>query len=694
MNRYLLSQIPILRLVLPLSAGILFAKPFGSPTQLQIWTGITILFFCLAFFQFILYKRKYRFRYRWVSGAIVFCFIFSIGAILQIWTDERFKPSYFQKISSDYLHVKIIGQPQLKKNGILFQVNVLNAVRNDSLLPVSGNLLVYLGDTSQVGSLYYGDELLIKSNLAEISPALNPYQFNYKNYMANKQIFHQSYIRKWEMKKLGKNSGNPIIYESMRLRDYCILLYKKYLLNDESVSLASTLVLGYRADLSDDIVQAYQDTGTTHILSVSGLHVGIIFIMLNYLLSFMIKIKYGYILRAALLIIAVWFYAIISGLSPAVNRAAVMLSFIILGLATRRSSNIFNTIAISALLLLLYDPNYLFDVGFQLSYIALSGIIYFQPKFQELYTPSNWFARQTWILITVSVAAQLVTFPLSIYYFHQFPIYFLVSNLVVIPLATMVLYGGVFVLFANPFIWIAEKIGFLLHYIIIFMNYLLATIGNLPGAVSRAIWFSTPQFYLLSFSIILLILFIETRKNKYILQIMACLVVIVGIGVFNSIRNSITQKAVFHSSDKGLIVSVINGNQGVVISKTTIDKKEINFLTANLFNHYGISKPDFIENDTSFNNLFIAENYLQLNNTFIFCLQKNKENIPIAGCDYIFLEKMKIANALELIKKCKSKTLIVDKRYDIEEEKMIEEMLKIKNLKVHFLSKGAFTIEL
>ncbi len=694
MNKYLLSQIPIVRLVIPLAFGIIFAKYLELEASTNTFLFVFLSFLIFSFFVIKLYKHKFRFRFRWISGFAISGFAFCFGAWLNLSSNEFHQVQHFKNSKSEYLHVKIIGQPQLKVKGILFQAEVLNSIKQNSVSPISGKLLVYLSDTSRIPELYYGEELIIPAKYSLISKPLNPYQFDYKTYMANKQIFHQAYVNGWECKLLNRNSGNSLIYQSMKLRDFCILIYKKYLLSPESVSLASTLVLGYRSDLSEEVVQAYQNTGTTHVLSVSGLHVGIIFVMLNFLLSFLDKIKYGKILKTIILIFAVWFYAIISGLSPAVNRAAVMLSFIILGLATKRSANVFNNISISALFLLIYDSNYLFDVGFQLSYIALSGIIYFQPKLQKLYTPTHFIVRSVWVLITVSIAAQIVTFPLSVYYFHQFPNYFLLSNLIVIPLATLVLYAGVFILFLNPFPIIATKMGFVLHYIIEFMNTSLAFIGNLPGSVDRALWFSTSQFFLLCISIILLISFMETRKNKYLLRILFSLLLIFGLGVYDKISNSIQKKIIFNSTDKGMLITYLDGEKSCLIANNDISQKELNFSTANIFNKYGIDYPEILTKDTITNYLIKSSNYLQINNLSIFCLNKNEEMGIPKNIKIIYIEKMNIKKLQKKLIGTGDKIFILDKRYSLEEEKLIKEIITQNNSKVHSLNTGFYTIAL
>ena len=200
--------------------------------------------------------------------------------------------------------------------------------------------------------------------------------------------------------------------------------------NPEAIAVASTLILGYKADLSNDVLQAYSKTGTIHVLSVSGAHVAILLILLSFGFSFLDRFKYGRLIKAILIILIIWYYSLLTGFSPAVCRAAVMISMVIIGKTYSRHISILNILAISAFFLLLYDPLFITDVGFQLSYLTVLGLIVLQPIVYKWVHLENKWADKLWALCSVSIAAQVITFPLSIYYFHQFPVYFLISNFV------------------------------------------------------------------------------------------------------------------------------------------------------------------------------------------------------------------------------------------------------------------------
>src|SRR5690606_17140896 len=311
---------------------------------------------------------------------------------------------------------------------------------------------------------------------------------------------------------LKRNEGNPLISYALQLRQKLVKRFSRFIENKDAAAVASTLILGYRADLSREVLNAYAATGTMHVLSVSGMHVGILFFFLDFMLKWMNKRKSLRILKTLLLLAIIWLYALITGFSAAVCRAALMLSFVIVGKAIHRRTNTYNLLAISAVMLLIYNPYFLLDVGFQLSYLAVAGLIYFYSNIYHAFYVENFFAAKTWSCISLSLAAQLATFPLSMYYFHQFPFYFLLSNLFIILPTVVIMYSGL--LFALlPLDAFSTFTGWILERTISFTNSVLAVIENLPLSVISSIWIN-PWEYVLLYLLIFLLFFSFTLKKK------------------------------------------------------------------------------------------------------------------------------------------------------------------------------------
>ncbi|MGZ3822861.1 MAG: ComEC/Rec2 family competence protein, partial [Mucilaginibacter sp.] len=439
--------------------------------------------------------------------------------------------------------------------------NVLKGEKIDA----SGNLLITVKD-STANHLYYGDELLIPANFSLIEPPFNPAEFNYKQYLANQNIHYQSFLYAHQFYVLNKNAGNPIVAYSLRLRQRLIDKFKSNMRSPEAIAVASTLILGYKADLSNDVLQAYSQTGTVHVLSVSGAHVAILFILLSFSLSFLDKIRYGKTIKALLIIVFIWSYALLTGFSPAVCRAAVMISMVIIGKTYSRHINTLNIMAISAFFLLLYNPLYITDVGFQLSYLAVSGLIILQPIIYKWLDLESKWTDKLWALCSVSIAAQIITFPLSAFYFHQFPVYFLVSNLFIIIPSAVIMYAGITYLLLPQIPFISMALGWILEKSILLMNKVLTLIEHAPYSSINKIWITKPE-YLLLYAITFSFFYLISERKPWVFKLSLFLILLFAISISTKRWNNLKSDNIAFlnlRNHSGIIFKT--GDQAVVLS--------------------------------------------------------------------------------------------------------------------------------
>src|SRR5690606_19594565 len=245
--------------------------------------------------------------------------------------------------------------------------------------------------------------------------------------------------------QFGINKGNPVLGYALSLRQRMVEKLDRSFQDTDALAIASALVLGYQNQISQETLDTFSITGTIHVLSVSGLHVGIVFVVFSSLLFWM-KNKKWKIIKAMILICLIWGYALITGLSSSVLRASIMISFGIIAFSFSRKGNIYNIIAASAFFLLLYNPHFISGIGFKLSYLAVLGIVFLYPKINTFFNIKNRFLSAIWSSSAISIAAQIATFPLVLYYFHFFPVYFLPANVLIILPASFVVYLGFLVL--------------------------------------------------------------------------------------------------------------------------------------------------------------------------------------------------------------------------------------------------------
>lgn len=560
------GETPFVRLLIPLLAGIVFAYSFPSQIIADLWLCVAVFLLFLLFLFLFFYKKYKLYKTSWLAGSIIHACIFFTGAGLTVNNSNRFDPSYFAYGESDYFILKLTNEPVLSNGIFRFETEVLKSFKAKTIQERSGNLLVLCKpDKPFVLNLKYGDILMMPAKFSEVNAPFNPGEFDYKRYLSNRKIHYQAFLNGEQIKLLRRNAGNPVISYALKLRLNCVERINRSLADKDAAALASALILGYRSDLSTEIVNAYADTGTMHVLSVSGMHVGIVFLVLNVLLKPLSRNSRLIFLRSVLIIGFIWFYALLTGFSASVCRAAFMLSFVLIGKSLNRDLNTYNLIAISAFFLLLVDPWYLFDVGFQLSYLAVCGLIYFQPIIYNALYFENKIFDMVWSYSALSLAAQIATFPLSIYYFHQFPVYFLISNLLIVMPVAVIMYAGIaFILF--PFTIVENVSGQFLNHLIIITNNVLFKVEALPSAVLSGLWINELELVLISL-IIFSISLGCSFKIRYMLWQVLILILILSVSLsLKSIGNFKRNELVFMSLRKNSAIAWFNQGKVVVVS--------------------------------------------------------------------------------------------------------------------------------
>lgn len=401
---------------------------------------------------------------------------------------------------------------------------------------------------------YYGQRCLIKGAPRYIEGPHNPGEFDFRSFALRKGISIQDFVTSARVQRLEGFYGNPLVLWIYRWRAYLSSSIHTYIGHESSASVLEALVVGVKSHLESEIKFQYSATGAMHILSVSGLHVGIVYALISYLISQISILKKSKVAAPSLSLGGVWAYALITGAEAAVVRAALMISFVLVGKLLQRKSGIYNSIFFSAFFQLCLDPNLWSDVGFQLSYSAVLGIVYLQPILSNAWHPSNWIWKWVWGLFTVTIAAQLATFPLGLYYFNQFPTYFLVTNFLVIPLSTLVLYGGILMVLVSGVPLVATWVGKIVYYLVHGMNTTVHALSSLPWAVYKVGGFEVGHLLLVYAAIIAMLVFI--RYHQFIYYVMG-LMAMMGLGIVSFINELNIQKheslVIFHSRKEDII---------------------------------------------------------------------------------------------------------------------------------------------
>ena len=435
----------------------------------------------------------------WQRKTLFFVFItwitfFLTGMILVYENDATNHTNYFEKHLKNTSKV-ILAIDKVLKPGNYHHKYVADVVQVDSKKTI-GHVLLNIEKDSTPLLFHTGDLVFLKNKFQDIKSSLNPHQFNYKNYLAKQGIYQQVYATKQELLLLDQTSTSFLGFiAALRLKIQQSLI--QYDFSEDELAVMNALLLGQRQEISKELSDNYSKAGAIHILAVSGLHVGIILLILSFVLKPLERVNKGKLIKLVLVIIFLWFFAVLAGMSASVTRAVTMFSAIALGQFFNKRNAVEHSLIFSMFIILLWKPLFLFDVGFQLSYTAVFGIIWVQPVLYQLWKPTFFIVDKGWQLISVSVAAQLGVLPISLFYFHQFPGLFFISNLIIIPFLGVILGLGLVVL--------------VLSYVSILPVFLEGFYGDVISILNKVVTFVARQekflFSEISFSVIKMIFF-------------------------------------------------------------------------------------------------------------------------------------------------------------------------------------------
>jgi competence protein ComEC len=541
----------IIKLSIFLILGIISGFSFEIPgIPLFISLGFLFVIFCIGFLR----ARKQLFDDIFF-GICTWSLIFSLGiAAVYLHQPKNQSQHYInlENTEAEFLQIRITEslKPNLYNEAYLAEIERIFLKENSN--PLTGRILLNISKDSLENDLELGMKLLVPYKLTNIAEPLNPYRFNYREFMQKQRVEKQLQISNSEIRILSKTAKTPVTYAS-NFREKIIKELSKSKIDKNELAIMQALLLGQRQDISKEIYEEYAAAGAIHILAVSGLHVGIILLILNWLFKPLNYLKNGLVLKTLILIALMWGFAILAGLSPSVVRAVTMFSFIAIGMQMRRKTSVLNSLFISLFILLLVNPYFIFQVGFQLSYLAVFTIVTIQPKLFKLWQPRFKITTYFWGLLSVSIAAQIGVLPLSLFYFHQFPGLFFLSNLLVLPVLGVILGFGILVILLALLKLLPDVLAETYGNLIGLMNQFIRWVAGKEDFVFTDIHFNIWQSlsaYLLIFFFILLIY----KKSFSNLVLFLCgILLFQGSMFYSKIENASIESIVFHKPRKTMI---------------------------------------------------------------------------------------------------------------------------------------------
>ncbi|RYY20020.1 MAG: ComEC family competence protein [Chitinophagaceae bacterium] len=511
MNLYTVSfyrSSPFIRIVVPLIAGISFQKETGLPALFS-YASLAIALTVIISLEFA--KLKFQYSYSLLRGICINVMISSAGCMLLIYGDPANASDSLVKNYVEKSGLVLVLQEPLSEKAASYKTTARVELTslNHTTARHTGKILVYLARSSTNKQLKYGDIIVTKSSLQPVSNSGNPAAFDYRRYCYLQGIHYQVYLRDGDYMLTDLTEKNALKSFIFKLRASIIGILDKNITGAREAGLAEALLIGYKDNLDKDLIQTYANTGVVHVIAISGLHLGLIYAILVMLIRF-VRNKW---LRLSVVLTGIWLFTLLAGASPSVVRSAVMFTCIAFGNTLSRQASAYNSLAASCFILLSYDPFWLWDTGFQLSYAAVLSIIIFQKPVYQLMNITNRLLDTLWKTCAITLAAQILTTPVCMFYFHQFPNLFLAANLVAIPLSSIILILEI-LLCCVAFIPLAASLtGLVTGWLIRLMNSYIEIINSHSFANWGSLQISTLQLILLYIMIAALAYHIlENRK--------------------------------------------------------------------------------------------------------------------------------------------------------------------------------------
>ncbi|SFD15074.1 competence protein ComEC [Algibacter pectinivorans] len=664
-------------LILGISIGYL--NPISLPLALQT-TGLLLI----ALLVFYLITKKSFTKTIWF-GSIAFLAMVSIGILTTILHNQKTAENHYTKVISnniDSLNTVTFRIREVLKPGNyydkyivdIFEVNNSNA---------SGKTLLNIQKDSLKPPLKVDDIYISRTAFKNLIPPLNPHQFDYKSYLKKQYIFHQLFIN--------NESLFPVNYKSTtlfgiaaRLRKHINKKLEPYHFKPDELAIINALILGQRQDISKAVYTSYTNAGAIHILAVSGLHVGVLLLILSFIFKPLERFKYGKLIKTILLVSMLWSFAVIAGLSASVTRAVTMFSIVTIALNLKRPTNIYNTLAISMFLILLVKPMFLFDVGFQLSYLAVFAIVAIDPLIYNLWKPKYWLPDKLWHTFTITVSAQFGIIPVSLYYFHQFPGLFFISNLAIIPFLGIILGLGLIVILLAVINCLPQFVADAYGYIIYLMNTFIDWVSKQEAFLLKDISFSLLYVMVFYWLIITGIRFLFKRNYKNLKLVLTAILIVQGAFIYNALNKPSKEFVVFHKSRFSLIGQTVNTTIIVASDFDSITKS-----TNRIIRDYAVGN-----HLKTFKEQSIQDVY-QLNKKTILVVDSlGIYNIKTLKPEYVLLRQSPKINLNRLIDSLNPKLIIADGSNYKSYADRWEQICRKRKLPFHQTSKkGAFILK-
>jgi competence protein ComEC len=679
-----ISQIPSLRIFIAFAAGILLYKFY--PLSLVVGISLFLVGLCSAlFFRKLPFLQKQKFT--GLNSSALLILLVGLGYCISFFHDITNRPTWYKNhiMTSSSLRANIVTPLKETDRTYKAQAEIISVFNDSCKINTRGETILYFKKDSALPKISQGDEIILVNKLKQIIPKGNPGEFNFAAFCQNKGIYDQAFLTNNEWKTLPSSSTvfkNPFTHWHQFVKN----TIAHYIPHPTERGIALALLTGYRDEIDKDIYSSYTKTGLVHLLAISGLHMGIFYGGTLWLLGFIPFFQRKKKLLIVLALCIMWLFALITTFPPSVQRASIMFSFLGIGQLVSRKIPSVNFLFASAFLLLLFQPHLLFEVGFQLSYAAVLGILLFFPALRKWYVPKYKIPKFFWNIVCLSLTAQIFTFPIAIYYFHQLPLLFLITNLVAIPAVMLIIYGEVMLVLCSFSEMLASLFGNIVSNLIGWLNAFIDFTATLPFVSLQDIRIHLSQCFLLLITMLCVAAWLLAHRKSFALASLFSFLLFLSVGIFTKYRNLSQEKIIVYNANQPYL-EYVNGNTS--FTKDTITEKNLKN-----FKQY-ISQPSHLSlgitsskdqdkawrREKNFDILsFKSLDILRINST-----KKLKINRPIS-VDYLILSDKWMKNPAEILQKISTKELIIDGNIPMWKIESLKSQLQEVDLPIHYVS--------
>jgi competence protein ComEC len=565
---YLWTRIPFVRLLAALAVGIVVQWQFEYSLRSVAVMAVACSLLLLAY---SLFSIKNKYFYSYASGTCINLLLASIGAMLLRFHDVRNSKEWIGMVNRENNAAVVrLTEPLVEKtNSFKAAARVDGFYSKGRFESWKGNIIIYFEKDTALKQLTFGSEIVFSKGLQEIKNTGNPGSFDYQRYSLFQGITHQVYLSEGDYVILPTKSKNRFRHFVLDCRNWVVGTLQVFIRGEREQGLAEALLIGYKDDLDKSLVQSYTNTGVVHIIAISGMHLALIYGLLLLITRPLGRGRFRWI-RTVFILLGLWLFTLLAGAQASVVRSAVMFTCIVIGDALSRKASIYNTLALSAFVLLVYNPFWLWDVGFQLSYAAVLSIVtFYRPIYHWVYFP-NKLLDLIWKTMAISIAAQLLTTPISLYHFHQFPVLFLFTNIVAVPLSSLVLFGEIFICAFSWLAPVATILGQLTERMIFWMNSYIEMIESVSFSIWKGFSITIPQTFLLFLFLSTASAWLIDRKRWLPWLALSSLLMFAGLRSASFVEAYRQRKLIVYNVPKYSAVDLIDGREYTYIGDSVL----------------------------------------------------------------------------------------------------------------------------